>query len=441
MKNANLQKLKMPQNPGVYFFKSGKEIIYIGKATSLKSRVRSYFSKDLIQTRGPLLVDMVFHSDNISWQETDSVLEALILEAELIKKYQPKYNTKEKDDKSFNYVVITKPARNASRSDAGGEKLPKVLIVRGKDLLQKQKNSARFTLPGVPGGTYATHNFSASFTSVFGPYTNGSQLKEAMKIIRRIFPFLDEKSTRNYEFYRQVYLVPDILSKEGVEQYKKNIKYLKLFLKGKKKDIMREIKKEMMLKAKVHQFEIAGELKRQLFALKHINDIALLKPETNVYELDLAFRIEAYDIAHMGGKNMVGVMTVVENGNVNKNEYRKFKIRTLKGANDTGAIKEVIERRMNHSEWKMPDLIVVDGGVAQINMARGVLKKLGIKSIVVAVVKDDRHKPKAILGDEEYSKKFKSAILLANNESHRFAISYHKNMRGKNFLQIKRKPK
>jgi excinuclease ABC subunit C len=108
MQKANFGKLNMPDKPGVYFFMKGKDILYIGKATSLKDRVKSYFSSDLIETRGPLLVDMVFKSDSIKWTETDSVLEALILEANLIKKNQPYYNTKEKDDKSFNYVCITK---------------------------------------------------------------------------------------------------------------------------------------------------------------------------------------------------------------------------------------------------------------------------------------------------------------------------------------------
>ena len=138
MKVESFKKTKLPNIPAVYFFLKGKEIIYIGKATSLRDRIKSYFGKDLIEARGPLLVDMIFHSDKIKWQATDSVLEALILEASLIKKHQPKYNTKEKDDKSFNYVVITKPARTTVQS--GGEKLPKVIIVRGKVLQQEQKN-------------------------------------------------------------------------------------------------------------------------------------------------------------------------------------------------------------------------------------------------------------------------------------------------------------
>src|SRR3989338_10750518 len=155
------KKIKIPDKPGVYFFRKGKNTLYIGKATSLKDRTKSYFGKDLIQTRGPLIVDMVLKAGQIKWAVTDSVLEALILEANLIKKYQPYYNTREKDKKSFNYVCIT------------GEKLPKVIVVRGKELL-------------------GLKNFK--YKATFGPYPNGLQLREALKIIRRIFPFLDDQS-------------------------------------------------------------------------------------------------------------------------------------------------------------------------------------------------------------------------------------------------------
>src|SRR3989338_6324858 len=122
MKLKSFKKIKLPDKSGVYFFKKGKNILYIGKATSLRDRIKSYFSKDLINTRGPLILDMVFKADNIKWKVSQSVLEALILEANLIKKHQLYYNTREKDDKSFNYVVITT------------EKLPKVVIVRGSNI-------------------------------------------------------------------------------------------------------------------------------------------------------------------------------------------------------------------------------------------------------------------------------------------------------------------
>lgn len=404
MNSKIFKKIKIPDKPGVYFFTKGKDILYIGKATSLKSRTRTYLGKDLIATRGPLLVEMVFHSDKIDWQTTDSVLEALILEVTLIKKYQPKYNTKEKDDKSFNYVVISK------------EELPIVKIVRGKDLQQ---------------------NYSVPASNIFGPFTNGMQLKEAMKIVRSIFPYLDEYSSKkdNYEFYRQVNIAPDLTNAEKIKQYQGNIKYIKLFFRGKKKDIMREIKKDMMRAAKAREFERAGELKRQLFALQHINDVALLKNENFIRNNANAFRIEAYDIAHMSGKNMVGVMTVVENNSAVKSEYKKFKIRSQENANDTGALVEVLKRRLAHTEWLYPNLIAVDGGIAQINAAEGILRPLNIDIPVVSVVKDARHKPKAILGDDQITRKYKSAILLANSEAHRFAIAYHKNMRGRNFLK------
>ncbi len=393
MKIEAFKKTKLPDRPGVYFFQKGKSILYIGKATSLKDRVKSYFGKDLIQTRGPVLVDMVFQAEKIKHKETDSVLEALILEAELIKKYQPKYNTKEKSDKSFNYVCITK------------EKLPKVIIVRGKNLK------------------------SEIFYKTFGPYTSGTHLREALKIVRRIFPFLDEKSKNYMEFYRQINLVPDINDKQI---YLQNINNIKLFFQGKKREIVRNLKKEMKAYSKSHEFEKAGEIKRQLFALQHINDVALLKQEKIVDEN--SFRIEAYDIAHMGGKNMVGVMTVIEDGEVQKSEYKKFKIRTQNDANDIGALKEVLERRLAHTEWKYPDLIVMDGGVAQINVAQKVLKSLRLKIPIVSVLKDDKHKPKAILGSEESAIRYKRDIMLSNSEAHRFAIAYHKNMRNKNFL-------
>ncbi len=398
----------IPDTPGVYFFKDGKNILYIGKATILRGRVRSYFSKDLIATRGPLLVDMVTRSNKILWQKTDSVLEALILEASLIKKYQPYYNTKEKDDKSFSYVCITKEA------------FPKVLVFRERSLKMS---------------VYEEEN-NIKFQAKYGPFTNGVQLKEAMKIIRPIFPYIDAQSAKsdNFEFYRQIGLSPNVGTKEAQIAYDKNIKNLKLFFQGKKKIVISNFKKEMMLYARNKEFERAGEMKRRIFASMHINDIALLKSDNLLEKAGESFRIEAYDIAHMGGRNMVGVMVVLENGTVVKSEYKKFKIRTQSGSNDTGALAEVLSRRLLHREWQYPNLIVVDGSTTQINVAKAALMKERAEIPVVAVVKDERHKPKEILGDREYGLKYKREILLANSEAHRFAIAYHKKRRAKSFL-------
>lgn len=398
MQKNNLKKLNIPKNPGVYFFRKGREVLYVGKATSLRSRVRSYFGDNLIETRGPKLVDMIFLSRTLDWKTTDSVLEALILEANLIKKYQPKYNTLGKSDTSFNYVVITR------------EKLPRILIIRGKNLADQKGD-------------------------FYGPFTQSSQLREAMKIIRKIFPYLDDKSENYYTFYKQVGLAPDISTPEGAEQYKRNIRNIKLFFSGKKKKILKSLEREMKAKAKVLKFEEADEAKRQIFALKHINDVALLKEENINLEENIAFRIEAYDIAHMAGRNMVGVMVVALGGIPTKGEYRKFRIRTQKDTNDTGALVEVLERRLTHQEWPYPDLVVLDGGKAQINAAKKTLERAGMKIPVVSVLKDERHKPKDILGEMKYKHQYEREILLANSEAHRFAIAYHKKMRGRNFLK------
>jgi len=422
MNNKSLRNLNIPDRPGVYFFKKGKSILYIGKATSLRDRTRSYFMKDLIATRGPLILDMTVQSTSVDYIATDSVLEALILEANLIKKHQPKYNTKEKDNKSFNYVCIT------------SEKLPKVLVIRGRNIKD------------------------AKYKKVFGPFPNGMQLREAMRIVRRIFPYFDNHSDKkqNYQFYKQLALIPE-------SDYKSNIKNLILFFEGKKKKIIQNFKKEMIAYAKKKEFEKAGEIKKKIFALEHINDVALIKEEN--YAVDTAFknrlslsapsslrrahtydfekhinssttlRIEAYDIAHMSGKNMVGVMTVVEDNEITKNEYKKFIIRQQRGANDRGGIEEVLSRRFRHTEWGLPNMVVVDGSTAQVNVAKQVLARYQFDIPIVAVVKDDRHKAKALVGDSEIIKAHKKSILLANSEAHRFAITFHKQKRNKNFLK------
>ena len=453
MNKKDFKKFIIPDSPGVYFFLKGKKILYVGKATSLRDRVRSYFGNDLIGTRGPIVLEMVFQANNIKIQKTDSVLEALILEASLIKKYQPKYNTKEKSDKSFNYVCITK------------EEIPKVIIIREHNLQEKSNNFGKYTLGDIGQGTHFSknHYFSpANLSAIFGPFPNSSQLKEALRIIRKIFPFLDEKSKNYLEFYKQINLVPDLNNKK---LYRQNIKNIILFFSGKKQQILRNLHKEMSEYSKLNQFEKAGEIKRQIFALQHINDVSLIK-RTKEFSLgglsqadgprvsaplvsgdsdpikrdsfgsfDYLFRVEAYDVAHMSGRNMVGVMTVIEDGEVKKSEYKKFKIKTQTGSNDTGALAEILERRLAHTEWQYPKLIVVDGGKAQTNTARKILSKYGIQIPVVSVLKNEHHKPKAIMGDKVYAKKYETEILLANSEAHRFAIAYHKNLRGRNFLK------
>lgn len=409
MKSQDLPKL--PDCPGVYLFKEKGQILYIGKATSLRDRVKSYFGKDLFNTRGPMVLDMVTKSDSLEFFETDSVLEALILEANLIKKHQPVANTKEKDNKSFYVVAVTRPDFVDARQVT--EDVPKVLIIREREL----------------------ENKDIKLRAKFGPFPNGSVIREAVRIIRRIFPFQDENSLKKdqKEFYRQLGLSPDFTKNDFKNTYEENIENLILFFKGKKREIVKKLEKEMMSLAKEEKFEMADALKKKIFALNHIKDVSLIKKE-NTENREKSFRIEGYDVSHTGGSEMVGVMTVVINGAPEKSEYRKFKIKGFDKSNDVGALREILLRRFAHTEWVYPNMIVVDGSVAQKRATEKVLNEIGAVIPVIAVVKDERHKPKALLGGKDYIKGREDAIVLVNSEAHRFSIKYHKDLRGKKFL-------
>jgi len=415
MIRSELDKLKLPDTPGVYFWRnSDGEILYVGKATNLRDRTRSYFAPDLIKTRGAHIVDMVFKSVTVTYEQTETVLEALILEANLIKKYQPYYNTKERDDKSFNCVVITK------------EEYPRIILVRQKDLDARNKT---VTLPrlGLKEQKY---------DSVFGPFPSGPSVREALKIVRRIFPFRDRVSAQKDKevFYRQIGLAPDVSTTEAANQYQKNIIRIKQIFQGKLRTLIKDLQKEMNAAAKREAFEEANALKQKIFALEHIQDISLIKRDLERVDGENVFRLEAYDIAHISGKQMVGVMTVTENSTVQKNDYRKFIIRGFNTANDAGALREVLVRRLAHTEWPYPNAIVVDGNIIQMNVANTVLKELQLEIPVIAVTKDERHRPKSISGPQDIIDAQKYAILLANNEAHRFALSFHKDRRSKAML-------
>ena len=249
---------KLPDSPGVYFFRKGRKILYIGKATSLKDRVRSYFNSDILGTRGPAVIAMVSLSDNVGYKKTDSALEALLLESVLIKKHKPKYNTKEKDDKSYFYIAFT------------NEEYPRVIITRGRNLFADDRHK---------------------YGKVFGPFPHGSELREAMNILRKIFPFRDkclpagEAGASNSGkpcFQAQIGLCPGVCA--GVisrEEYLKILKNLELFLSGKKTKIIKDLEKEMSRLANERKFESAEVVKRQIFGLKHIKDVSMIKNTFN----------------------------------------------------------------------------------------------------------------------------------------------------------------
>jgi excinuclease ABC subunit C len=269
-----------------------------------------------------------------------------------------------------------------------------------------------------------------------------------------MFPYIDRHSLGKdkYQFYRQIGLTPDTSSEEARVEYQKTINHIILFFEGKKAKLASQLEREMNAYAKAKAFEKAALVKKKLFALDHIQDIALIKEDVQSMNADAAtaaadsengsatarggFRIEAYDVAHMSGKETVGVMTVVIDGEVTKSEYRKFKLDPKTGNNDVANLREILSRRLNHPEWRMPDLMAIDGGQGQLNVAEKVLAERftsgGIVVPVVSVLKDDHHKPVDILSatlGQDFIARHKKAILLANNEAHRFAITYHRKLR------------
>jgi len=434
----------LPKSSGVYEFRDKKgKILYIGKATSLKDRVGSYFRgfKGLtlaaakVKPWNSRIANMVSEITDIKIHKTDSVLEALILESNLIKKRQPKYNVEGKDDKSFAYVVITR------------EKFPRVLVVRETDLIKfsilKFHQSSAF-----PFRLQSSRNSSKpSFFKTFGPYTSKKQLEIALKLIRKIFPYHSAKQiSRNCCFEYQIGLCPGpyagAISKND---YLKNIHGIKMILQGRKKKLLTELEKQMREYSHRNEFEKAAESRNRIFALKHIRDVALITCDEKFKIQNSKFkipRIEAYDISNIGGDFATGAMVVFAGNVSDKSQYRKFEIRTVAGIDDIGMMREMLRRRFQNN-WPLPDLIFVDGGKGHLNMAQNVVAEFGHNIPVVGVAKGPTRKisnfkfqisnqfqmPK----DQKLKNIIDNKLLVANimGEAHRFAISYHKNLRRK----------
>jgi len=388
---------ELPQAHGVYYFYNNKdEILYIGKATSLKHRVRSYFQGDMLNKRGPIIAGMIDEIDHIQYQETDSVLEAIVLESYEIKKHQPPHNTREKSNRSFAYLVIT------------NEEYPRLLVKREREILEK--------------------TISEKILYSFGPFSSKRTLYIALKIIRKIFPYravrgsYDEKSN----VYEQIGLVPG--ASQTKEEYRQTIEQIRYFFMGKKKRVITMLKNQMKQYADDLEFEKAEVIKRRLFALRHIHDVALMDDDFKINSGD-SFRIEAYDIAHMFGENMVGVMVVIKQGEPDTDQYRQFKIKSFTGIDDLRALEEVLTRRLKHTEWPMPDCLVVDGGAVHKRRMEKVLREHKLSIPVIAAKKNKQHKVEAFIGKKKLIETYKKDFLLANAESHRFAIKLHRNKR------------
>lgn len=423
---------ELPSLPGVYFHKdkSGK-VIYIGKAASLRSRVRQYFQTSRL--RDPKTIALIAEINDVDWMVVETELDALFLEAELIRRNLPKYNILLRDDKSYSYIRIDYDSQH-----------PSVTLTRNP-----LDDKARY----------------------YGPYLNGKDIKLAIRMLRKIFPYsthlgqIPKRACLQYHLGLCPGLEED---KTPLKEYRANLRLLMSYIEGNRVKLIAELEKDMLKAAKNKEFEKASSYRNKLFALKALTKQRLFTDsETIDISKDLAItglvdlltlqntprRIEGYDISHMQGTDNVASMVVFKNGLPEKSEYRKFKLR-IPGNNDFAHMEEALTRRLspkNVKAWGLPNLILIDGGRGQLSSAIKARNAMGYSIPMVGLAKRDEEivvdiegsnveinyeEAKTQLAIIRPSDKFVKLMLPPNadivkllqrirDESHRFAVSYH----------------
>lgn len=421
MRDALLRKLKtLPASPGVYFHKDADgQVIYVGKAAVLKNRVRQYFHKTQKDAKTIALVREIADTD---WIVVDTEMDALFLESEMIKRYKPKWNILLRDDKTVSYVRI----------DMKSE-VPYVSFTR------------------TPQDDKATY---------IGPFYGKSAVEKALRILRKVFPYYDKPYDGKKTLNTDLGLTPGIeIGKTTSQEYKKNLRKLALYLEGGRHKLISELEKQMQQAAKAENFEEAAEVRKQLFGLKELQkkivfsdkEFLDISSDQALVDLQMALRlpepprrIEGYDISHQSGTNVVGSMVVFTNGASDRAEYRKFKLRQQRN-DDTKNLREVVERRLKHSEWPFPNLVILDGGIGQVNAVKDLLVEHNIA--VIGRDKSGNHTRNAevriiIPQTDGYrtillppGSHIAKLIARIDDEAHRFAITYHTLLKRKQMLK------
>jgi len=465
LKNGEISRL--PKTPGVYVFlaslslgeggNKGAKLLYIGKAANIRERVKNHFAQPKAIWEQTLLRQGF--GGRVGFIKTNSEIEALILEANLIKKYQPKYNVVWRDDKNYFYVGITK------------EDFPRVFITHQT---QNSKTELPFMEAMVKKRTKSsspvkTQNHNLKLKTIYvGPFVDGNALKQTLKILRKVFPSrtcknLPKRPCLWYHLGRcpAPCLLKTKLAKEiGLEEKikkecQRDTENVFEILNGRKIQVLKDLKKEMKEAVKIEDFERAAKIRDQIEALEKILANAKIfepqLPEVEWPEIQKSLcqilktrkeisRIEAYDVSNIQGNLATGSMVTFINGIPDKNFYRKFKIKITAKPNDVAMLKEVLNRRFKHPEWPFPDLILIDGGRAQLNVGLRCLTP-GVKHLeIIALAK--RKNELFIRGQEKpillksLPREIFNLILQMRDEAHRFAIGYHKRLREKAMFEL-----
>lgn len=405
----------------------------MGKAKQLRNRVASYFANPkLLIGKTRLLVEQV---KKIKIIIVESELESLLLEANLIKQYNPKYNIRLTDGKAYPLIRITYK-----------DTYPAVITARR------------------PEDTRSLY---------FGPYPSSSTMRTVLRILRRIFPF---HSTLHHSPKQCLYYhlglcpcLPVFPTEENKKAYKKTIDHIIDFLEGNTKKVLKDLEKERNEEAKSEAFEKAAVTQKQIDAINYVvspvhrpfeyetnpnlrsdlrdqelNDLQKILAEHGVI-IDFPERIECYDNSNIQGTNPVSSMVVLTHGEIDKSQYRRFKVKTVKGPNDFDTMKEVFERRLKHTEWPLPQLFIVDGGRGQVSSAKSVLEQFSISNSHLAntgLVGLAKREETIITSDFQEihlpkSSKVLQLIMRIRDEAHRFAITYHRKLRSKQMVDAR----
>jgi len=417
-----------PHTAGVYIFRRGKTPVYIGKAADLKKRLASYFRAHA----APKVRALREEAGSLEWLELGSEIEALIKEAELIKRHLPKYNVLMRDDKNYFYAAVTR------------EKFPKIIITH---------QPLRLRQAGLRNRT-------------IGPFTSGLALISTLKLLRKILPYctckeLHKRPCLNAQIGRCLGFccLRGAVSQEAHPLYRHNIKTIIAILSGKKKCMLSWLKRSMREASKNQRYETAARLRDQIagleniFSHEHVLESRIKNYESrgrkwskieqtikNLFGTDTPIsRVEGYDISNISGTSATGSMVVLINGFPAKSKYKKFKIKTVHQSSDVDMHKEVMRRRLMHKEWGMPDLILIDGGKPQRSAAIAALRESGIEnqglgSIKIAALA--KREEELYIEGKEKSVRLDSlsqdAMLFfqhVRDESHRFAKKYHHKLR------------
>ncbi len=410
-----VDKSKLPHKAGVYIFKNKPgSVIYVGKAIDLYHRVSSYFSNSHTSGGNVKLLSLVEEIFGIETIIVESELEALILEANLIKKYLPAYNVRLTDDRDYLYIGLT------------SEEFPKVVTARKKDLPLMKK--------------------------FWGPFPSGRTVRNTLKQLRRVFPWCSGAGYKKRScFYYHLGQCPGACAGViGQKDYNQIINRFAKFMDGKKEELMEQLAGEMEQASEKLDFEQAQRLKKVIGGVSYLTQTnrvsrylenpnflqdetkqALVRLQSDLSLPALPQRIEGFDISNIQGKDATGSMAVLTGGDIDKSQYRKFKIRLSGRSNDVAMHKEMMHRRFNHPEWPLPDLIIVDGGRGQAGGVKQVLDERGLAIPVFGLAKrmEWLYPPKG--ETVKLSKRSLSLRLLQKlrDESHRFAVNYHRKLR------------